>query len=298
MPRKRRLHYPKAIYHVMLRGNAKQNIFFDEGDRFKLTDLLKEACEKYQCEIYAFCYMANHIHLLIRINDVPLAKIIHNIAFRYATWINAKFNRVGHLFQGRYKAILVNTALYLKKLVQYIHLNPVAAKIIKDPNDTWWSSHCDYLGVLIHPWVNTNYILSIFSSNRQKAIKLYREMIYAEIAHTDKEESEGILNENLSVYAPEILIKLKQDDIINFICHKYKVTHELLLSNCRNSLVSEARIMIVWLCKELNICSLRQATAILQKDIAYFSRKKQTFIKHRKKLLLELSQQTGPDPVC
>ncbi|MCD6047230.1 MAG: transposase, Tnp [Gammaproteobacteria bacterium] len=250
MPRKRRIHYPKAIYHVMLRGNAKQNIFFDDSDRFKLADLLKEACENYQCEVYAFCFMTNHIHLMIRISDIPLAKIIHNIAFRYATWINIKLNRVGHLFQGRYKAILVDTELYLKKLIQYIHLNPVAAKLIKNPSDTWWSSHCDYLGACIHPWVNTNYVLSIFSPNRQTAIKLYREMINAEVIDPHDEIEEYLLTTELS-------ISLKQADIVDFVCQKYKVTKTLLLSPCRNRLISEARVIIVWLCKELNLCSLR-----------------------------------------
>lgn len=178
MPRQARCHYEGAVYHVMLRGNAQGDVFFDDGDRARFSWLLEECCKRYQCKVYAFCYMSNHVHLIIKVIDIPLSKLMHNVTFRYTNWINKKLKRVGHLFQGRYKAKLILDDPYLLTVVRYIHLNPVAANIIKDPSHTYWSSHCDYLGAEIHPWVETEFVLEIFSDNKAKAIEAYKKFIF------------------------------------------------------------------------------------------------------------------------
>ena len=107
MPRRTRTHYFEAMYHVMLRGNYRQIIFNDDNDRLYFYSLLKQVTEKFNCKIHLFCLMTNHIHLVIEINHVPLWKIIQSFASSYARYINKKNKQSGHLFQGRYKAKLI-----------------------------------------------------------------------------------------------------------------------------------------------------------------------------------------------
>ena len=107
MARKQRVHYPAALYHVIIRGNARQEIFFDDVDRSRFYLLIQEGLERYEHRIHAFCLMTNHIHLAIQVGDMPLSRIMQNISFRYTQWINWWYKRSGHLFQGRFKAVLV-----------------------------------------------------------------------------------------------------------------------------------------------------------------------------------------------
>ncbi len=117
MARKPRLHVAGGLYHVMLRGNGGQAIFFADADRYHLYLLLQEGIERYGHRVHGFCCMSNHIHLAVQVADIPLAKIMQNLSFRYTRWINQRKKRVGHLFQGRYKAILVDAEGYLLQLV-------------------------------------------------------------------------------------------------------------------------------------------------------------------------------------
>jgi REP element-mobilizing transposase RayT len=107
--------------------------------------------------------MTNHIHLAVQVDDISLSKIIQNLSFRYTRWINKCRKRIGHLFQGRYKAILVDADSYLLELVRYIHLNSCRAGIVNDPKDYPWSGHRTYLGEEQLPWLTTDWILSQFS---------------------------------------------------------------------------------------------------------------------------------------
>ncbi len=99
MPRKPRLHYPGAVYHVMLRGNDGQVVFLDSGDRSRFFLLCQQAYERFNCRFHAYCLMNNHVHLVIQVADVPLSRIIQNLSFRYTQFINSKYKRQGHLFQ-------------------------------------------------------------------------------------------------------------------------------------------------------------------------------------------------------
>ena len=124
MARKPRVYYPGALYHVTLRGNAGQTIFFDNRDRIRFYLFLQEGIERFRHRIHAFCLMSNHLHLAIQVADIPLSRIIQNLSFRYTRWINWRRGQSGHLFRGRYKAVLVDADAYLLELTHYIHLNP------------------------------------------------------------------------------------------------------------------------------------------------------------------------------
>src|SRR5438128_178680 len=114
----------------MLRGNNGQAVFSSDAERCKFSLLMQEGTERYGHRILAFCFMTNHVHLAIQLKDVSLSKICQNLSFRYTQYYNKRHNTIGHLFQGRFKSILVEGKRYLKELIRYIHLNPVRAKIV------------------------------------------------------------------------------------------------------------------------------------------------------------------------
>jgi putative transposase len=176
MARKPRIHFPGAIYHIILRGNAKQEIFFDEGDRHRFLVLLKDGIERYKFCLHGYCLMTNHLHLVIQVSEITLSRIMQNLSLRYTKWINWRHDRIGHLFHGRYKAIIVDADNYLSQLVAYLHLNPVRASMSENPADYPWSSHRAYLGLEQSPCLTTELVLSHFSPGKEIARRLFKEL--------------------------------------------------------------------------------------------------------------------------
>ena len=177
MARKPRIEYPGAFYHIIARGNRKIAIFKDDKDRLRFLQKLLEYKERYGFILYAYILMRNHIHLLIETKDAPLSKIMQGLLQSYTQWYNGKYRVVGHLFQGRYKAILCDKGVYLLNLIRYIHLNCVRAGIVRDPGEYRWSSHRIYLGLERNDLVDTDFVLSQFGKVGKRAIKLYKEFV-------------------------------------------------------------------------------------------------------------------------
>ncbi len=140
-------------HHVVQRGNNRENVFIDDEDREKYIKLLKKYSRERDARILAYCLMSNHVHLLVQVADIPLSRIMQNVSFRYTRWFNWRQGKSGHLFQGRYKAVLVDADEYLLELVRYLHLNPVRAGITTDPLEFPWSSHRAYCGRENVPWL-------------------------------------------------------------------------------------------------------------------------------------------------
>jgi REP element-mobilizing transposase RayT len=109
----------------MVRGNSGQDIFFDAGDRTRFFLLLQESVERFEYRIHAFCLMTTHAHLALQVGNIPLSRIMLNVGLWYTQFVNRKYQRSGHLFQGRYKALLIDAGGYLLELIRYIHLNPL-----------------------------------------------------------------------------------------------------------------------------------------------------------------------------
>jgi len=173
MARKPRLYIPGALYHVMLRGNDGQHIFDNNEERSHFLSLVAEGVGRYGHRIHAYCLMDNHVHLLIQMGQTPLSKVMQNISFRYTRWMNRRHHRTGHLFQGRFRAILCDEDAYLLELVRYIHLNPVRAGIIATPEEHPWSGHRAYLGIESVPWLTSDWCLSRFAANLKVARRSY-----------------------------------------------------------------------------------------------------------------------------
>jgi len=141
MARRPRIHFPGALYHVITRGNRRQGIFLDEKDLEKFLAYIVDYKSRHSFRLYAYALMKNHLHLLVEVEETPLSRIMQSLLFRYTRYFNRRYGEVGHLFQGRYKAIVCDKDAYLLELVRYIHLNPVRAKIVKSPEDYGWTGH-------------------------------------------------------------------------------------------------------------------------------------------------------------
>lgn len=144
MPTKIRLWYEGASYHVTTRGNNKSNIFKEAQDFEKYLSIIYEAMEYYnynQYELICYCLMTNHVHLMIKTSDKPLADLMGRINARYTRYFNKKYDCIGHLFQGRYFSDIVRDHTQLLEISRYIHLNPVKAKIVSKPCEYKWSSY-------------------------------------------------------------------------------------------------------------------------------------------------------------
>jgi putative transposase len=175
MGRPLRIEYPNAFYHITSRGNEQRAIFKSEGDYERFLSYFESATEKYGARIHCFCLMPNHYHLLLETPRANLRRILHHLNTSYTNYFNAKTERVGHLLQGRYRAILVEKDAYALELSRYIHLNPVRAQFVKQPSQYPWSSYLAYMEKDERWWwLEREFILGQLSSNEREARRKYR----------------------------------------------------------------------------------------------------------------------------
>ena len=177
MARKPRVHFPGALYHVITRGNRRQGVFLDEKDLERFLSYLSDCKNRFPFRLYAYALMQNHLHFLIEVGEIPLSRIMQSILFGYARYFNRRYREVGHLFQGRYKAILCDKDTYLLELVRYIHLNPVRAKIAKGPEEYVWTGHLSYLGKGAKDLIDEGFVLDQFGGSRPLARRRYRQFV-------------------------------------------------------------------------------------------------------------------------
>lgn len=145
MPRKKRVWYPGATYHVMSRGNRQMPIFKDKGDYIQFMNYLKMVQEKYPFKLHAYCLMTNHFHLEIETENVEIWKIMQKLLSLYSLEFNSKYKYVGHVFQGRYASRLIENDTYFLEVSRYIHLNPVKAAMVREALDYKYSSYARYM---------------------------------------------------------------------------------------------------------------------------------------------------------
>lgn len=178
MGRPLRIEFPGALYHITSRGNERKSIFIDDADRFRFLEILKDYHERYGILLHSFVLMDNHYHLILETPNGNLLKVMHGINGGYTGYFNRRYGRSGHLFQGRYKGILVEKDAYLLQLSRYVHMNPVRAKIVKKPEQYRWSSYPSYIGKeKEYKWVEYSWILSNFGKDGKTAKNKYREYI-------------------------------------------------------------------------------------------------------------------------
>ncbi|MBO8159052.1 transposase [Thermosyntropha sp.] len=175
MPRSRRVKSRSGCYHVILRGNEKKPIFYDDEDRLRFISTLQAKKKATGFYLYAFCLMSNHIHMMIGENGRDLSDVMKRIAVSYVSYFNHKHERIGHLFQDRFKSENVESDRYFLALARYIHQNPVKAGLVQRPADYMWSSYGCYLDEK-HPFfslVDTDMLLSLLGAGKEEAREEY-----------------------------------------------------------------------------------------------------------------------------
>jgi REP element-mobilizing transposase RayT len=180
MARPLRLEYHGALYHVTSRGDGREAIYLDDEDRALCLEVLGQVVERFNWVVHGYCLMTNHYHLLVETPDGNLAQGMRQFNGVYTQRFNRRHGRVGHVFQGRYKAIIVQKDSYLLELARYVVLNPVRARMVRSAKDWAWSSYRATAGFLNPPkWLEARWILSAFGSGRHKARERYREFVAA-----------------------------------------------------------------------------------------------------------------------
>lgn len=253
MARKPRIHFPGACYHVILRGNGGQDIFFNDEDQIYFFTLIQEGVERYRHRVHCYCLMSNHIHLVIQVKDIPLSRIIQNVSFRYT---------------------------------RYIHNNPVRVSLVTQPYEYSWSSHNKYLNVNVKqkpPWLTIDFVLKMFADNRNQAIAFYDDFIQKGVNEKYRKVfskgslSNQFLGDDSFVEKAYELASFKQTysptikKIIWQVCKEYKVTSKELRSGSKTRHLTEARAMCALLVRDTQQLTLTDLGKELQRDLSGLS---------------------------
>ena len=170
MVRKNRVWFPGAKYHITSRGLRKSPLFYDDYDRYKYLDLLKETIEQYPFHLQAYCLMTNHIHLQMESIETTPSQILKQLHTKYAKYFNKRYDFSGHVFESRYGSELITAIDYELEVNRYIHLNPVKANLVKKPEDYRWSSYRTYFLQKENPLLSTHQILSYFPDSTHEVL--------------------------------------------------------------------------------------------------------------------------------
>ena len=221
MGRKPRVEYEGAIYHVIQRGNNREYIFKEQEYKAYILELTREYKQIMDFQLYGYVLMDNHYHMIIRTSDIPLQTIMHRINNRYSKYYNFIRIQTGHVFENRYKAILVKDDKYLLSLLKYVHQNPVKARICKNISDYKWSSDRYYRNNKQKKLVDIDFILDIFSENRMKALKEYHsfmddeeledEQEFEEVEFIGEKQEKEQTNSNIQI---QLDTQIQLDDIL------------------------------------------------------------------------------------
>lgn len=174
MARPLRIEFPDALYHVTSRGDRREPIYSDDDDRSTWLGVLSQVCGRFNWVVQAYCLMGNHYHLMLQTPDANLAAGMRQLNGVYTQRVNRRHGRVGHVFQGRYKAVLVDRDAYMMELARYVVLNPVRAGMVNDVGDWPWSSYAATIGAEPAPtWLDIDALLGSFGPVRRNAVRRY-----------------------------------------------------------------------------------------------------------------------------
>jgi putative transposase len=269
MGRPLRIEYPGALYHITSRGNEKKDIFLSDKDRKKFLSILADYHDRCRILIHCYVLMKNHYHLVLETPLGNLLKVMHGINSAYTGYFNREYERVGHLFQGRYRAIVVDRDAYLLELSRYVHLNPVRARIVRRLEKYRWSSYLGYIRKREQvPWVEYSLVLSQCGGSQERSRREYKRYVergYEEEGASPLKELYGqvLLGTEEFIGRVKGLVKgkavseeivergrLKErmgpDEILQMVAEKYGEEPEALRARGRNR---EARKVAIYVMK-------------------------------------------------
>ncbi len=215
MARPLRIEYKGAVYHILSRGNQGEQIFSDDGDREYFVEILQRAVQKYGIEVYAYCIMGNHYHLIISTPEGELTKAMHYIGSSYGSYLRRYRGLTGHVFAGRYKSLCVEKESYLLELSRYIHLNPVRAGMVKSPEKYPWSSYRYYIGKKQSPdWLSTEWLIDECGKRPKTRQRKYREYVESGVDNQTRYPVEKIVGQAIlgsKEFVKKVLKGLKKE---------------------------------------------------------------------------------------
>ncbi len=284
MARKPRLHFPGAVYHVTLHGNGNQPVFLDATDYTRFLLLIQEGIEKFGHKIHAYSLQSNVLQLVVEVDEVPLSRIMQQLGFRYTRWFNDWHQQAGHLFQGRYKAILIDPEEYLLELVREIHLAPVRSGRANAPMNYLWSSHLAYCGREKVLWLTTGRTyLQVEETGIRALMKFHayvndgsaeearvdfgRGSVYDPRILGDEEFVRGVMKLSRQKYQPRI----NPEKVFRVVLERYKLTEEELAAPGKNRHHSEARAYLAWLYLETGCATMTDLGERLGRDVSSLS---------------------------
>lgn len=186
MARKHRIWYPGAIYHITARGNRRLSIFYNHDDYINYLKIVADVRSMYPFILHSYCLMTNHLHLQLETTTCPIKTIMKELHSRYAVYFNKKYGYVGHVFQGRYGAELIESDRYFLEVSRYIHRNPLEANMIKDLSTYFWSSYPSYLNLLENAYVSLQKTLQYFPEPKVQHYKQFVEKLNLKQEEMDK----------------------------------------------------------------------------------------------------------------
>lgn len=284
MARKPRIHFSGAVYHVILTGMQGQAIFKTVADRRQWESLVEDGVTRFGHTIHAYCWAKDHVQIAIEVKDAPLSRIMQNLTFRYTRYFNANHSRKGPLFQGRYKAVVIDADQYLNDLVRYIHNNPVRNGPAKSASQGKWTSHAAYQDAAKQPeWLTTGRVLNGFAKSDKVARKAFNRFV-------DEGRSEGervdllkgtdggrILGD--SKFARKALKPAKAsarpvtlNQLVKRVCKEEGVKESELATQSRAREESRIRQTITYLATELEVASLTDMAKRFNRDLTTMSR--------------------------
>lgn len=286
MARPIRIEFEGAFYHVTARGNERKRIFYSKIDYNKFRQYLLNAQEKFGYLLHCYVLMTNHYHLLIETPQANLNRVMHYINSSYTAYFNAKRKRSGHLFQGRYKAIVIDQDSYLLELSRYMHLNPVRAKMVEKPEDYPHSSYTGYITPKEIELVKRHLVLGTLSKKKSMAIKQYRIFVENGIGRAVKSPLEHVyagLILGRETFIRNMLNKIQESELLD-----NEISNRRMLAA-----LYDADEIIEGICKALKIRKeeILEGNQKKYRDIAIYFLKKHTGLKNREigKLFSNLS---------
>ncbi len=287
MARKSRVEFEGAFYHVIVRGNQRRIVFRDDEDRTAYLERLEHYRQRCGFVVYGYVLMSNHVHLLLETRRVLLSKIMQAIQFTYTQTYNRRHHTVGHLFQGRYKAILCDRDAYLLELVRYIHLNPGRMRNWVDPWKFRWSSHRSYLGEESEVKVETEAVLGQMAKGVAQARRGYVKFMEDGLARGHEEKyyqatDQRFLGDETFVEKVASQAKVRDLDakgpkvgferLLDAVARQWHITKEALTGSGRQRDWIEGRKFLVYLAREWEGMTTQELGKRLGRDPSMISR--------------------------
>jgi putative transposase len=283
MARPLRIEFPGALYHVIARGNERKAVFHDDADREFYLGRLAHYREKHGFFVWAYCLMDNHVHLGLEMGKVPLSRVMAGLQTSYTQYFNRRHRRAGHLFQGRYKAFLVEKDRYALAMVRYIHENPVRAGMLKRASEYTWSSDRYFRRGEGPEWLDLGRVLPLLGRTRPAAAAAYRRLMHEEPEQPyDELPAHGQVVKGAETFAdrimaeagepPPIRKKLRLDVAASVVSRGEEISLVEMKSTGRGRRASRARLLTAWLARDVGGLSLSRAARYFGRDPSTFAR--------------------------